>query len=204
MNHVLKLLAAAFVALTLSACATTGSAPEEGTSVIKTVTRPDGSVEKVENLTDYAAYARQASSEAKPLFEMSCPETGCIIKSLKVNAPSDNKTAIAAPPKTVGMAITEGFFSLGRDAIAIGVPWAMGAKVLNKAFDKANSWTDNSNHSVTNTDTSNRSVDNSNRSVTTNTDNSNRSTNNSNNRNCQTGAPVGTTGQTGSSGPASC
>jgi hypothetical protein len=51
-------------------------------SVIKT--NSDGS--KIENLSDYALYAKIAS-DSKPIFEMTCPPAGCVLTSLKVNAP---------------------------------------------------------------------------------------------------------------------
>ncbi len=205
-----RLMQYAFVflcAALLAACGTTATKPDiaETGSVIKTTAKQDGSTETVENLSDYGMYLKR-TAETKPLFEMTCPPQGCQFASLKVNAPAD-KTNVApppAPPETEGTAFIKGMFGLGHDIIGLG-PWYFGGKVLMKAFDKANASVDNSNRSVTtNTDNSNRSVDNSNRAVTTNTDNSNRSVNNSNNRTCTTGAPVGTTGQTGSSGPASC
>jgi hypothetical protein len=201
--------------LVLPGCNTLPEGAEQG-SVTKTVKKLDGSVETITNESDYATFVR-AKTDSKPLFEMTCPQTGCIISSLKVNSPDSNKN-IAPPPEGLGATVVKGFFGLANSAMdkAAGVaPWYFGADLLKKAFDKANS-------SVTNIDNSNRSTDNSNRSTTdnsnrsTNTDNSNRSTdnsnrsvNNSNNRNCTSGPAgngAGTTtgGAGGPSGPATC
>lgn len=209
----LLLIAAAL--LVLPGCTTLPEGAEQG-SVTKTVKKVDGSSETITNESDYAVYLRK-QGESKPLFEMTCPQTGCIISSLKVNAPGNDK-GVAPPPDSIGVTVTKGFFGLANgmlDRAASVVPWYFGAKVLTTAFDKANS-------SVTNIDNSNRSTDNSNRSTTdnsnrsTNTDNSNRSTdnsnrsvNNSNNRNCTSGPAgngAGTTtgGAGGPSGPATC
>jgi hypothetical protein len=195
---------AVLLAFVLAGCNTLPTEATEQGSITRTVTKKDGSTETTANKSDYAAYLDKAT-ESKPLFEMTCPETGCVIKTLKVNAPSDgSKLSAPVVAESAGVAITKGFFGLATaviDRAAGAVPFIAGAAVLNKAFDKANSSVTTI---TTNTDASNRSVDNSNRSVTTTTDNGNRSVNNSNNRSCQTGAPTGTTGQTGSSGPATC
>lgn len=202
----MHLICAGALALALTAC---DSLPKQATdegSVIKTVKKVDGSVETIENLSDYAIYAKRAG-ESKPMFEMTCPVQGCVLSSLKVNAP-ESGSKLAEPPKTMGARIADGFFSLGNNILdkAGGIaPWYFGAEVLKKGFDKANSSVDNSNRSV---DNSNRSVNNDTSNRSTNTDNSNRSTDNSNrstnNINCASGTPTGTTGQTGSSGAINC
>ena len=125
-----------------------------------------------------------------------------------MNAPDNGRSNVAAPPESVGVTITKGFFGLANGLIdrAAGVaPWYFGADVLKRAFDRANS----SVTVTTNTDNSNRSTtDNSDRS-TTNTTTTTTTTTNSNNRTCTSG-PAGTGGGTtaggagGSSGPASC
>lgn len=200
------LVSAAFL---LSGCfGTAATKADENTSVVKTVTKPTGETEVTEQLTDYAIYAKSVGTK-QPLFDMSCPDSGCVMKSLKVYAP-DSGGKLAGPPKGIGTTLAEGVVNIVDktiDKAAGAVPFVAAWKVLDKAFDAASGKT-----ITTNIDSSNRSsTDNSNRSTTTDTsnrstttDNSNRSTNNSNNRNCQTGAPAGTTGQTGSSGPANC
>lgn len=200
---------AVLFAFVLAGCNTLPTEATEQGSITKTVKKADGSTEIVANKSDYATYLDKVG-EQKALFEMSCPVTGCIIGNLKVNAPSDG-SKIAAPvvPETFGVAFVKGVFGLADktlDKAAGAVPFLAGWKVLDKAFDAASgksittTTTDNSNRTLIN-DSANRS---STITTTTSTDNSNRSVNNSNNRNCQTGAPAGTTGQTGSSGPATC
>lgn len=197
----MKLFPLVFLVYILAGCAGAPTQATDQGSIIQT--KPDGT--KVENLSDYALYAR-ISTESKPLFEMTCPPAGCVMLSLKVNAPMD-KGALAAPvvPESLGATVTKGFFGLAHDVLGLG-PWYFGGKVLSKAFDAASGKTttttttsiDNSNRS-TNSDSSNRAVT---TTTTTNTDNSNNSVNNSNNRNCQSGNPTGTT--TPTSGPATC
>ena len=199
---------AIITALALAGCNTLPTEATEQGSITRTVTKKDGSTETTANKSDYAAYLDKVS-ESKPLFEMSCPATGCVIGTLKVNAPSDG-SKIAAPvvPETAGVVFAKGFTGLLNNALdkaAGAVPFVAGWKVLDKAFDAASgksittNTTDNSSRTTIN-DSANRSST----ITTTTTDASNRSVNNSNNRNCQTGAPTGTTGQTGSSGPATC
>lgn len=195
----MKIIATLFLSLFLAGCAGTPTQATDQGSVVKT--NADGS--KVENLSDYAIYAKIAT-ESKPMFEMTCPPQGCVIASLKVNAPMD-KNALQAPqvPESASTVLVKGFFGLARDALSLG-PWYFGSRVLTKAFEVANSsttttWTDSSNRS-TNTDASNRSV-----TTTTTT----TTTNNSNNRTCNGGAAApggagGTTGGNGNSGPTTC
>lgn len=197
---------AIFAAFILAGCNTLPTEATEQGSISRTVKKADGSTETTSNKSDYAAYLDKVG-ESKPLFELSCPATGCIIGTLKVNAQGDSsKVAAPAAVESAGVVFAKGFTGLLSnivDKAAGAVPFVAGWKVLDKAFDAA-SGKSSVYTTTTNTDSSNRSVVNDSSNRSTNTDNSNRSVNNSNNRNCQTGAPTGTTGQTGSSGPATC
>jgi len=185
------------LALAVAGCAST---PTDEGSVIKTTKKTDGSVETVENLSDYAAYAKTLTV-SKPIFELTCPPQGCVFMSLTVNAPSDASKA-APPPDSQNVVMTRGFFNLAERVITGWVPFYYGASVLNNALGKANS----SVTTTTNTDNSNRSVDSSNRSINTTTTTTTTNTNtNSNNRNCSTGsAGNGGTGAGGAGGAAAC
>jgi hypothetical protein len=202
---IIHAMLAFMLAFILAACQTTPTQATDQGSVIKT--NSDGS--KIENLSDYALYAKIAS-ESKPIFEMTCPPAGCVLTSLKVNAPQD-KSALAAPvaPETASTVFVKGFFGLAHDVIGLG-PWYFGSKVLTKAFDKANASVTTTNTSI---DSSNRSVnsDSSNRSTTTNTTTTTNTNTNSNNvtRTCtsgQAGNGGGTTtgGAGGGTGSPSC
>lgn len=200
----MKIISTLFIALILAGCESVPKQATDQGSVVKT----EANGTKIENLSDYAIYAKIAT-ESKPLFEMTCPPTGCIMMSLKVNAPQD-KGAIQAPavPESVGNTFVKGLFGLANNALSF-TPWYFGSKVLTKAFDSANASVttttiDNSNRS-TNSDSSNRSTTN-----TTNTTTTTTTTTNSNNRNCNSGqAGTGGQGTTtggagGASGPATC
>jgi hypothetical protein len=192
------------IALLLGACTTTP--PADPGNVIKT-TKTDGTT-TIENLSDYAAYLKQAA-ESKPLFEMTCPPTGCVMTSLKVNMPSDKSSLQAPPPPpdTASIVFMKGLFGLGHDVIGLG-PWAFGSRVLMKAFDKANSSVTNT---TTTTDSSNRSTnsDSSNRSTTNTTSTTTTTTNTTDSNNtthtCTSGTAGGTTtGAGGNSGAPTC
>lgn len=200
-------------ALLLAACDNLPTRATDEGSVVKTVRKADNSVETISNKSDYANYVDGVlkANEAK-VVRLTCPPQGCTIGSLEVPINGGGGEvklgAPPGPPDTIGVTVVKGFFgtidkTLGK--VGDAIPFVAGAKVLGKAFDaaagKSNTTIDNSNRS---TDSSNRSVVNDSSNRSTNTDNSNRSVNASNNRNCQTGAPNGTTGQSGSSGPASC
>lgn len=200
----MKIITTLFIALALAGCSTVPTQATDQGSVVKT--NADGS--RIENLSDYAIYAKIAT-ESKPLFEMTCPPAGCVMLSLKVNAPQD-KAALQAPavPEPASNVFVKQFFGLANNVLSF-TPWYFGSKVLTKAFDVANAsvtttttTTDNSNRS-TNSDSSNRSTTN---TTTTNT----TTTTNSNNRTCTSGqAGTGGQGTTtggagGSSGPTTC
>lgn len=202
--HVTLAFALAFI---LGACNTVPTQATDQGSVIKTSS--DGT--KIENLSDYALYAKTVT-DSKPIFEMTCPPQGCVMLSLKVNAPND-KNSLTAPvvPESAGTMFIKGFFSLAHDVVGLG-PWYFGSKVLTTAFDKANSSVTTTSTSI---DNSNRSTnsDSSNRSTTTNTTTTNTTTTNtntsSNNRTCtsgQAGNGGGTTtgGAGGSTGSPAC
>lgn len=147
---------AVLVAFALAGCNTLPSEATAQGSLSRTITKKDGSVETTSNKSDYAAYLDKVG-ESKPIFEMSCPASGCVIASLKVNAPnSGGKVAPPSVPKSFATAFTDGLFGLGHDVLS-QTPWIVGMKVLTKGFEVANSSVDNSNRSVVN-DSSNRSV----------------------------------------------
>ena len=107
---------------------------------------------KVTTRSDYSVYLEK-QTEQRPLFELTCPASGCVLSGLKVLNPNTPNIAPPIPEKGIGMAIVEGGFSLLGDAIKVGVPWAAGAHVLGKAFDKANSSTTNTTTLAPNTTT---------------------------------------------------
>lgn len=208
-----KIIIAVMCAIMLSAC---NSLPNQATdqgSVVKTTTK-DGVTETIKNQSDYASYLERAS-ESKPMFEMTCPPTGCVIMSLKVNAPVD-PSKIAGPPSPpeslVAVVVKETFGTL-RGAI----PYYAGMRVLTTAFDKANSSVttnitrDSGNTTLTASGAGAAVASGGTASgsapVTTTT--TTTTTSNSNNRNC-TGGPAGngagttTGGAGGASGPTSC
>lgn len=207
----MKIIHVALIALVSFILAGCPSVPvkDEG-SVIRTETKVDGTVVTTKNLSDYGAHAEAAS---QPIFEMTCPPTGCVMSSLKVRGNGESKIGVPpAPPKSTTAALIDGFFGLANNIIG-QTPWVAGTRVLTKAFEAASGKTITT--VTTNTDNSNRSTnsDSSNRSTTTTTTTTNttdNSVNNSNNRNCQTGngasGGTGTTtgGAGGQSGPATC
>lgn len=122
--------------------------------------------------SDYAVYLEKAS-EQRPLFELTCPAAGCVLTGLKVHNPNQTTYAPPAVEQSWGMAFTNGMFSLASDALRIGVPWIAGARVLEKAFDKANA-------SITTTTTNlNAPTVTTSTSLSTNTSSVSNTTNNS-------------------------
>lgn len=114
--------------------------PKEATehgSVIQT--KADGS--KIENRSDYAEYAQgKITLASRPLFEMTCPATGCIVMSLKVNAPGQGSDIAppAAPPKEenaiVGTVRELKEFGLGAAPYLLGHSVVKGFKAMFTVF----------------------------------------------------------------------
>lgn len=141
--------------------------------------------------SDYSLYLEKAS-EQRPLFEINCPASGCVLTGLKVFNPNSVNYQPPAVEQTWGMAFTNGMFGLASEALRIGVPWIAGARVLEKAFDKANAsvttTTTNLNApTVTTTTTTNLSTSSvsntSNTSTTNSTSNTMTNTNSNSNNN---------------------
>jgi hypothetical protein len=185
-------IAVGIVSFVMAGCSTMPDAVDQG-SVVKTTVKTDGSKDIIENLSDYAIYAKHAG-EKQPLFEMTCPANGCVLASLKVNSP-DSGSKLAGPPKSTSAIMAEGFMGMFNnlvDKATSVVPWYFGASVLKKGFDAASGKSVTTNTTTSTDDHSNRSVDSSNRSVTTTTttDNSNRSvTTDNSNRSTTTPVP---------------
>lgn len=116
-------------------------------SVIRTTTKPDGSIERVENLSDQAAYYRAKSEIAgKPLFRMACPAEGCKFASLEVSSPnSAGDIAAPAPPPKVENAVVgvvrelkEGILGLAPIAAPVAIVQGMaryGTRIANRFGD---------------------------------------------------------------------
>jgi len=177
------------VAILLSAC-------ESAPVVQKGVTeeRPDGTTI---TKSDYAL-ALEKATEQRPLFELTCPATGCVMASLKVYNPTAPAIPQPAPePISWATMFTQELFSTARQF----APWIGGGYVLGKAFDVANRSVttvnnitrDSGNQTTTNTSTQTATT-----TTTTNTTNSNNTT-----RNCAGGAATGTTGAV-TAGQAGC
>lgn len=209
----LHVLLAALLSMLLAGCPTLPDKATEEGSVTRTTKKTDGTVETISNNSDYANYVNgQLKANEPKVVKLTCPPQGCVIGSLEVpvNAGAGELKIAppAGPPEPVSTVIVKGFFgTIDKTLSKVGdaVPWIAGARVARDALEAASGKSvTNTSTSTTTTDSSNRSIVNDSSNRSSNTDNSNRSVNNSNNRNCQTGAPTGTTGQAGSSGPASC
>lgn len=155
--------------------------------------------------SDYDLYV-QASTTSRPqtkMFEFKCPATGCNFTEFVAYTPSDTGKELQPPPKQDHPAVEFGKFFVGtlKDLAMVGMPWYFGAKVLTKAFDKADSSITNTT-TTTNTDSSNRSTNNTTNTTTTTTNTTEITNSQNTNRNCTSGTVTGTT--TPTSGPATC
>lgn len=119
--YAIAILAANF----LAGCAT---APIEQGSIIQTKLA-DGST-RTENRSDFAAYAEAKRELAsKPLFEMTCPSTGCVLASLKVNNPgAGSDLAAPAPPPKVESPLV-GFMRELKETVGLLTPIGMAGTV---------------------------------------------------------------------------
>ncbi len=168
----LRVILSGIVLAILAGCA---SAPvvQKGT----TIEQEEGKT--VTTKSDYAVYLEKAS-EQQPLFELTCPPAGCVLTGLKVHNPNQTTYAPPAVEQSWGMAFTNGMFSLASDALRIGVPWIAGARVLEKAFDKANASVTTSTSNLNAPTTTNLSTTTNTSNTTSNTTNTTSSTSSTN------------------------
>lgn len=127
MKTLLHLIIALAIAVGVVGCKTLPTEATEHGSI--TQTKPDGT--KVENKSDYAAYADAKLTLAKqPIISIACPPTGCVMKGLQVFAPGAGGD-ITAPvaPKPPENAIVGTMREIKEGVIGLA-PFVLGAKVV--------------------------------------------------------------------------
>lgn len=205
-----KLIFAALLVITLTACNTLPKDATEQGSVVRTVTKGD-STETIKNQSDYASYL-EVATQSKPMFEMTCPPQGCVILSLKVNAPV-NASAIAAPSQPMNPWVAIWDRTLGT-AERLG-PWGAAFGIAREGFKAASQPvtttivtrdSNNTNMTASGTGSAVASGGTASGSAPITTTTTTTTTSNSNNRTCTSapGGNSGTTGAAGAGGPASC
>lgn len=129
----------------------------------------------------YTAVLKSQEAANRPLFEMECPESGCVFKKLSVANPDPKMLKL--PKETNGWDVANKVVG----AVTTLTPWIIVGQVAKAGIDKAgdthtnsnNTSNTSSNESVNNShnDGSSSSVDSSSSSVETNSDSSTNSSN---------------------------
>lgn len=137
----MKIKSILFMLAALAAgCSSVPEVATEQGSVVKTTTGGDGRKEVLENKSDYAVYVEaRLSAMARPLFEMTCPATGCVIASLKVGHPGGGGAELSAPvPVQPPAHPVVGFMREVKETLLGLMPVAMAATTghyVSKVFD---------------------------------------------------------------------
>lgn len=199
----------------LSGCESVPKGIDHG-SVVQTA--KDGT--RTENLSDYAAFvAAKKDLATKPLFEMSCPATGCLVLSLKVNNPNGGGdiAAPAAPPKVESTGV--GIAREMKETVGLLMPLGMVGLVgstVSKVFNSFGNTTQalaakiqapQPNVTTTNTASGGSAIGGSATTTPTTTSTTTTNTNSGNTSlNCASGAATGgtTTAQGAPSGAVTC
>ena len=134
-----KIATVAVILLVLTGCQTTSGLTAEG---------------------EVAYFEAQRASAFQPLFEMQCPDTGCVVSSLRVNNPNDK--GVQALATTNPMVET---LRIGAGVLSGAIPWITVGNIATTGIRNAGDNISNSN----NTSTSSSIADSNNTATTTST-----------------------------------